>query len=527
MPQPTQNSAGAKEVSPIVQVESVTKRFPGVVALDDVSLHVRRGEFHAICGENGAGKSTLMKILSGVIPDYEGRVLVRGRPVRFSGTRDAEAARISIIHQELNLVEQLSSAANIFLGREKTSLGLLDDRAMEREARSLFEQLDCDINPARPVRELRVGDQQLIEIAKALSLESDILIMDEPTSALTESEVERLFRVVARLHEQGVTILYISHKMDEIFRLSDRITVLRDGKLVRTLDRRETSRREVTHLMVGREIESVEFGGGRSAGDPILYVEKLSLPWPGHARQWRLENISFELRRGEVVGLAGLMGAGRTELLECLFGSSDERPQGKIVLDGKEVAFSHPSEAKAARVAMVNEDRKQFGLFAQMNVRENITMCTLDRSTQGGLVSTRRERAAALESIDQLGVRCSGPEAAVTSLSGGNQQKCVIARWLKTDPKVLLLDDPTRGVDVGAKAELYKIIDALCRKGLGIIVTSSELPELITLCDRILVLCEGRLTGQLTRPEFSEQRIMEYATMREVVPSSPPDAAGE
>ena len=514
-----QATSGAAAKPPIIEIDTVTKRFPGVVALSDVSLGIEPGEFHSICGENGAGKSTLMKILSGVIADYEGQILLRGRPVRFSGTRDAEQAGISIIHQELNLVEQLSAAANIFLGREKTSFGLLDDRAMEREARGLFEQLECDINPRQPVGELRVGDQQLIEIAKALSLESNILIMDEPTSALTESEVERLFRVIERLHRRGVTILYISHKMDEIFRLSDRITVLRDGKLVRSMDRDETSRREVTHLMVGREIESVEFGGQRTPGEVVLKVRDLSLAWPGHARKWRLENISFELRRGEVVGLAGLMGAGRTELLECLFGSSAERPRGTILLDGRPVAFSHPSQAKAAGIAMVTEDRKQFGLFAQMNVRENITMCTLEQSTQAGLVSTGRERAAAMESIGQLGVRCSSAESAVTSLSGGNQQKCVIARWLRTEPHVLLLDDPTRGVDVGAKAELYKIIDALCQEGLGIIVTSSELPELITLCDRILVLCEGRLTGELNRSEFSEERVMEFATMREAEPA--------
>ena len=294
-----------------ISIDRVTKRFPGVVALSNVSFDIARGELHAIVGENGAGKSTLMKILSGVIPEFEGELRLRGRPVRFTGTRDAEAAGVSIIHQELNLVEQLSAAANIFLGRERrTWLGLLDDRAMERAAAGLLEQLECQIDPRQPVGTLRVGDQQLIEIAKALSLESEILIMDEPTSALTETEVARLFRVIERLRKRGVTILYISHKMDEVFRLADRITVLRDGRLVRTVERSQTTSREVTHLMVGREIEESHLNEPRTPGDVVLEVRDLSLAWPGHARRWRLKNINFTLRRGEILGIAGLMGAG-------------------------------------------------------------------------------------------------------------------------------------------------------------------------------------------------------------------------
>jgi ribose transport system ATP-binding protein len=499
----------------LITIEHVTKRFPGVVALDDVTFDVRERELHAIVGENGAGKSTLMKILAGIITDYAGRLLLRGEPVRFSGTRAAEDAGISIIHQELNLVEELSAAANIFLGREKrTPLGLLDDRSMERAAADLFAQLECAVEPRTLVRELRMGDQQLVEIAKALSLESEILIMDEPTSALTESEVARLFRVMDRLRQRGVTILYISHKMDEVFRLADRITVLRDGRRVRTLERAGTSPREVTHFMVGREIEAVHLGAGRQPGDVVLEVQDLSLPWTGHARKWRLQNISFSLRRGEILGIAGLMGAGRTELLECLFGASPEPPRGRILLEGREVKFAHPAKAKGAGIALVTEDRKRLGLFGEMTVRENITICTLLEAVRGFLVSSGRERRLATGCIQRLGVKTSGPEAAVTSLSGGNQQKAIIGRWLLTRPKVLLLDDPTRGVDVGAKAELYRLMDQLCREGLGIIVTSSELPELLTVCDRILVLCEGRLTGEFSRAEATEQRIMEAATQR-------------
>ncbi len=502
---------------PLISVRNVTKRFGGVVALSGVSFDVAAGAFHAIVGENGAGKSTLMKILAGVLTDYDGEILLRGRPTRFAGTRDAEAAGVSIIHQELNLVDELSAAANVFLGREvRGRFGLLDDRTMARRTAALFAELECGVRPETPVRELRVGDRQLVEIAKALSIRSDVLIMDEPTSALTEGEVERLFRVIGRLRAKGVTILYISHKMDEVFAHADAVTVLRDGSHVATLPRDQATPKQVTHLMVGREIEATHVGGGRTPGDVVLRVENLSLPHPpGHARAWRLKDVSFELRRGEVLGIAGLMGAGRTELLESLFGVSPQRPVGRVTLDGREARFRHPREAVKAGVALVTEDRKRLGLFPQMTVRDNITVCTLGEATTAGVVSARRERRAAEESISLLGVKTDGPEANVMSLSGGNQQKCVIARWLRTKPKVLLLDDPTRGIDVGAKAELYRVIDGLCRDGLGIVVTSSELPELMTLCDRILVLCEGRLTGEFGRGEFREPAIMEAATDRD------------
>jgi len=501
--------------TPVISFRHVTKRFPGVVALQDVSLDIAPGELHAIVGENGAGKSTLVKCLSGVITDYEGELVLRGEPVSFYHTTDAERAGISIIHQELNLVEQLSAAANIFLGREKlNALRLLDDRAMERAAGQLLEQLECQIRPGQLVHELRVGDQQLVEIAKALSLDTEILIMDEPTSALTEAEVARLFRVIQRLRDRGVTILYISHKMDEVFRLADRITVLRDGHLVETTARSDTTPRRITHLMVGREIEETDFGEHRSSGPVVLEVRGLSLPWPGHARKWRLKDINFTLRRGEILGLAGLMGAGRTELLECLFGSSSQAPQGKITLDGREVAFRHPAEAMRAGVALVTEDRKRLGIFDNLDVGKNITICTVGEATTLGWIHFQREYAMARGAVGQLNVKTSAIDAPITSLSGGNQQKSIVGRWLLTRPKVLLLDDPTRGIDVGAKAELYRLMHKLCRDGLGIIVTSSELPELLTLSDRILVLSEGHMTGHLSRQEATEERIMELATQR-------------
>ncbi len=503
----------------LISIRKVTKRFPGVVALDGISLDIASGELHAIVGENGAGKSTLVKILSGVLTDYEGRIQIQGRDVRFTGTRDAEARGIGIIHQELNLVEELSAAANIFLGREIRRLpGVLDRPKMEIASRQLFQQLECDVDPRQRAGSLRVGDQQLVEIARAISLDHDILIMDEPTSALTESEVARLDRVIGRLRSRGVTILYISHKMDEIFRLADRITVLRDGKLVETRRREQTSPTEVTHLMVGREIESCNFSSRLSSKPeaPVLRVRDLSLPWPDHPRQWRLERVSFEVYRGEIVGIAGLMGAGRTELLECLFGASKvpPHPSAIIELDGIRVQFGRPSKALHAGMALVTEDRKSLGLFGQLSVEKNATICSLREVALAGVLQPRRERRAALRLFRDLSVRTASCETPIDSLSGGNQQKCLIGRWLLTRPKVLLLDDPTRGVDVGAKAELYQLMDRLCRDGLGILLTSSELPELLSICDRILVLCEGRLTGQFSRNEATEERIIQAATQR-------------
>lgn len=502
-------------LAPLISIRAVGKQFPGVRALHNISLNIAPGELHAIMGENGAGKSTLMKILSGVYTEYEGEIWICGQKVNFSGTRDAEAACVSIIHQELNLVEQLSVAANIFLGREKMrGWGILDQRAMDAEAADLLSQLDAAVSPQALVGTLRVGDQQLVEIAKALSLKAEILIMDEPTSALTESEVARLYRVIEKLRQRGVTILYISHKMDEVFRLSDRITVLRDGHFVKTIATKETNPREIAHLMVGREIEQSIRGETPPLGETVLETRNLSLPWPGHARGWRLRDISFQLRRGEILGIAGLMGAGRTELLEALFGASTEPPRGAILLNGKTVAFRHPSEAKRAGIALVTEDRKRLGLFTHMNVRENISLCDLAELAKTGIISGTRERAATDGQIGSLAVKTAGREAPITTLSGGNQQKCIIGRWLLTRPQVLLLDDPTRGVDVGAKAELYRLMDRLARDGMAMIVTSSELPELLTVSDRILVLCEGELTGEFSRAEATEQKIMVAATTK-------------
>lgn len=499
--------------TPLIEFDRVGKRFGGVVALEDVSFSVATGSFHAICGENGAGKSTLMKILSGVLVDYSGSLRLAGEELHLTGPRDAAERGIGIIHQELNLVNDLTAAANLFLGRERrTPFGFLDETEMFRATQELFQRLECPLRPDDRIRSLRIGDQQLVEIARAISFNSRILIMDEPTSALTEAETERLFRVIGQLREEGTTILYISHKMDEVFRLADTITVLRDGRVIRTLPRAETSPREITQLMVGRDVGSAANRSARSPGEVVLQVSNLSREWRGHARGRRLRDVSFDVRAGEVVGVAGLMGAGRTELLECLYGASDEPFVGDIRLDDRPVRFSHPAEAIAAGVAMVTEDRKRLGIFPELSVREHITLSSLTEARRGGLVNAAAEQLAADESIAALRVKTAGREAKILSLSGGNQQKCLIARALRTQPKLLLLDDPTRGIDVGAKAEIYELIDRLCREGLAILFTSSELPELLAVCDRILVLCEGRLTAELRRDEFSEAAIMAAAT---------------
>ncbi len=499
-------------IPPFIELKAIGKTFPGVRALDDVSFTIHRGELHAICGENGAGKSTLMKILSGVIIDYDGALLIDGKNARFTGTAAAEQAGISIIHQELNLVEQLSVAANIFLGREMRMFRILrDDRAMNRAAATLLQSLECDISPKTLAGSLRIGDQQLVEIAKALSLQNRILIMDEPTSALTESEVARLYRVIARLLKDGTTILYISHKMDEVFRLADRITVLRDGRFIATRPRKETDANEITRLMVGRELSSFESDSRSVNSDCVLEVRSLSLGWPGHARGFRLKDISFQLHRGEILGIAGLMGAGRTELLECIFGAASQKPSGQIFLEGRPMLANNPSEACRAGISLVTEDRKRLGLFPELSVGKNISMCSLRQVLTGFLVNQRKERDAAQSMVKKLQVKTAGLKNGITSLSGGNQQKCILGRWLLTRPKVLLLDDPTRGIDVGAKAELYGLIQSLCREGLSVIVTSSEMPELLALCDRIMVLSEGRQTAVFDRSEATQPLIMEAA----------------
>jgi ribose transport system ATP-binding protein len=498
-----------------LQMQHITKSFGGVRALRDVSLTAQAGEVHAVCGENGAGKSTLMKILAGAITDYEGQILLDGRPVRFSGTRAAEDGGVRIIYQELNLVPQLSAADNIFLGREKTRggpLGWLDNRTMEVRGKRLFDRVGAAISPRAKVADLRIGDQQMVEIAKALAFEAAILIMDEPTSALSDSEVARLFRVIADLKRAGTTVLYISHKMNEVFALADRVTVLRDGQFVASSRRSDTSPDQVIRWMVGREIAALQYQKHPVGEQTLLEVGNLTLASPPGSGRPSLRDVTFSVAAGEVVGIAGLLGAGRTELLEAIYGASPYPPAGTIKLAGRPVRFSHPDQAIRSGVAMVTEDRKTLGLFDRMTVAENITLRRLPALTLGPFVNPYAERRAVNWAIGELSIKTSGGDAPVTSLSGGNQQKCIIARWLLVEPRLLLLDEPTRGIDVGAKAEIYLLIRKLAASGRAIIMTSSELPELLTVADRILVLCEGRLTATLLRAEATEEAIMHAAT---------------
>ncbi len=503
--------------APRLEMCHISKNFGGVRALRDVSVTAPAGEVHALCGENGAGKSTLMKILAGAIVDYDGEIRLNGRAVRFSGPREAEDAGIRIIYQELNLVLQLTVADNIFLGRERVRggwLGWLDERTMEDRVRRLFDRLGAPISPRARVGDLRIGDQQMVEIAKALAFEASIVIMDEPTSALSDSEVARLFRVIEDLRRSGATVLYISHKMNEVFRLADRVTVLRDGQFVASAPRAEITPDQVVRWMVGREIAALDYRPHPIQQRAILEAEGLSLAAPAGSGRPNLQSINFAVRAGEVVGVAGLLGAGRTELLEAIYGATPTTPEGTIRLEGRPVRFRHPDEAIRAGVAMVTEDRKSLGLFDRMTVAENITLRRLPELTFGRtpLVNPRAERKAVAWSIRELSIKTDGGDAPVTSLSGGNQQKCIIARWLLVEPKLLLLDEPTRGIDVGAKSEIYQLIRRLAAQGRAILMTSSELPELLAVADRIIVLCEGRITAEIPRAEATEEAIMHAAT---------------
>jgi ribose transport system ATP-binding protein len=443
-------------------------------------------------------------------------VLLDGQPLHLTSPRDAQRRGIATIHQELNLIPELTVAENIFLGREpRTPAGLLDVGRMERESLALLDRLNLPIPVDRQVKWLRVGEQQLVEVAKALSLDARLLILDEPTSALSQAEIDRLFTMVAALKEHGVTMIYISHKLDEIFRIADRITVLRDGEWIGTLPIGEADPQRLIRMMVGRNLSELFPKEVAAAGDEVLWVENLSLLADGQ-RGRTLHDVSFRLRRGEILGIAGLMGAGRTELLETLFGvHPPSRVRGTIALAGRERRFASPADAIRAGLAFVTEDRKTQSLILPLSVAHNLTLAALSRFMRLNIIRQRAERDAVRRAIDQLRIKTPNPSIAVDKLSGGNQQKVVLAKCLLTRPRVLLLDEPTRGIDIGAKAEIYGLISRLAQDGAAIVMASSELPELLAMCDRILVLCEGRLTAELTRDEATQERILEAATARQ------------
>ena len=517
---PPGEPSGRSGVSPtpvpapvLLEARGVSKAFSGIYVLRDADLTLDHGTIHALMGENGAGKSTFMKILSGVHTEYEGEIRIDGAEARFAGVRDAERAGIAIIHQELNLVAGLSVAENIFLGREPLICGIVVDRRRMREAaRALLSRLGIALDPEMRVGRLRVGEQQLVEIAKALSLNARILIMDEPTSALSSKECDTLFKVVRQLAAAGVAVVYISHRIDEVMALAEKVTVLRDGRKVLAQPMEQVTREDIINAMVGRELAAERRPARAAAETVVLSVESLSLATPT-ASGWRelLRDVSFELHRGEILGIGGLLGSGRSETLEAIFGIERGMRTGGIRIDGRAVAIGSPRDAIAQGIALVTEDRKARGLQVSASIRDNVTLPSLGVLSPFGLRALAREAALARETVARLSVRCTGIEQVVATLSGGNQQKLVIGKWLATKPRILLLDEPTRGIDVGAKHEIHELIFALAAEGLSVIVVSSELPELLFLSDRVLVMSEGRAAGMLSRAAATQEAVMRLA----------------
>ncbi len=499
----------------ILDIEHVTKRFPGVTALDDVSLQIRRGEIHGICGENGAGKSTLMKILAGVYPhgSYEGVIRLDGKELRFaeSSIRQAIRAGIAIVYQELTLVPTMTVGANIFLGKEPVRFGRINWNRLYADTRTILATYRLDISPHAVVGRLGVGKQQMAEIAKALSEDARLLILDEPTSALSRQEVEKLMEILRTLRGHGVTILYISHKLDEFFRLADRVTVMRDGRVVATEPTAALTVERTVSLMVGREMKERFPGGDRRPGEVILRVEDLHADDPNSVGREVLKGVSFDLRRGEILGIAGLMGSGRTELVTTLFGEYGVVTSGRVELEGRTLRVGSARQAMEAGISLVPEDRKQLGLVLMQSVLENIALPNLDRFSSFLRINRNAALREALKYSSSLAIKAPSLDVPVESLSGGNQQKVVISKWLMSQPRVLILDDPTRGIDVGAKFEIYKLMNSLAEGGVSIIMISSELEEVLGMSDRVLVMCAGRSAGVLPAAEATQEKIMALA----------------
>lgn len=501
-------------MNPILEMRAITKEFPGVKALDGVTFDLYGGEFHSLVGENGAGKSTLMKTLSGVYPfgTYGGDIVIDGNVQHFKTVRDAENAGVAIIFQELSLVKELTVGENIFLGREPSRFGVINWSELYSKASKLLKDLNLPINPKTPVGNLGIGQQQLVEIAKALSQKANILVLDEPTAALTESEVETLFGILRNLKERGVGMIYISHKLDEVFAMSDRITVLRDGKTVGTNNASDLNKDKVISLMVGRDVGDIFPKVEHEFGEIALEVKNLTAQDTEHANKNVVKNISFKVRKGEVLGISGLMGAGRSELLMSIFGAHKGKVSGEILVEGKKVSINTPSDAIKNGIGFVTEDRKRLGLVLDQTILNNMTLAGLKEISGKIVTNVNRERKAGEQAKVDLRVKANSVETVVGTLSGGNQQKVVLAKWLLTNPKVLFLDEPTRGIDVGAKQEIYAQINALAKQGLAIVLVSSELPEVLGMADRVMVLHEGHVTGEFTRQEATPEKVMAAAT---------------
>jgi ribose transport system ATP-binding protein len=496
----------------VLEARGISKSFPGVRALDGVGLTVRRGRLTALLGENGAGKSTLMNILAGVFPPDEGVIVLDGREVRFASPREALAQGIAIIFQELSLIPHLTVAENIFLGREpRTRTGLIDFGRMNASARDLLQRLDLPVEPTALVVNLRVGQQQVVEIARAVSTDARVLIMDEPTSSLSQHEVEVLFGVIAELKSRGVALIYITHKLEELARIGDDVTIMRDGRVVGAGLLQELSHGEIVRLMAGREQKELYRKKPAKLGAEVLRAKGLTLGGAGRGQNRIVNAVDLHLRRGEVLGVFGLIGAGRTELLEMLFGLHAGRSAGEVFVDGERVSFASPVEAIGHGLALAPEDRKREGLVLEMSVAANASLASLERTLRVGLVDERREAAHVAPFLDRFQVKTPSLRQLVRHLSGGNQQKVILAKWLATAPRVLLLDEPTRGIDINAKREIYAFIDELAQAGLGLVVVSSELPEILALSDRILVMCEGRKTAEFSRAEATAEAVLRAA----------------
>jgi len=487
-----------------LQVQAISKSFPGVLALDGISLTARKGSVLVLCGENGAGKSTLMKIINGVYQPDRGAILIDGKPVHIRNPIQARALGISMIFQELNYIPEMTVEESLFCGRLPVKFGRVDWKTVRAKTLELLAQEHLPYSPTMKMKDLSVSDIQMLEILKAISNDASILIMDEPTSAITDREVERLFEKIAELKARGTAIIYISHKMDEIFRIADDITILRDGRMVESRPRAELDIDQVIALMVGRKLENNYPKRPIPIGAEALRVDHLDTPGVFH-------DISFSARAGEIVGFAGLMGAGRTEVMRALFGL-DPYGSGQIEIGGKPVVIRSVKDSIAAKLVMMTEDRRRYGLVAVRSISENVTLSSLRRFIFHGWLHKGKEKKVVTDICGRLSVKAPSVNTAVEALSGGNQQKVVLAKWMLNDPDVLIMDEPTRGIDVGAKYEIYKLMGDLAAEGKALVIVSSELPELIGMCDRIYVMCKGEIAGELSRDQFTQEAIMRLAT---------------
>lgn len=494
----------------ILELKNISKFYPGVVALDDVSLNVRRGELHALVGENGAGKSTLIKTCSGAITPSKGKITINGETFDSMTPTLSEKKGIGVIYQEFNLVGDLSVAENIFLGRAIRKGIVVDKKAMIRESKKILDSLQIDIDPRVLVKKLSVGYQQMVEIAKAISQNAQVLIMDEPSAPLTSAEVESMFKIVDNLKQKGVTIIYISHRLEEIFRLSDRITILRDGQYVTTLNTSETDKDELVHYMVGRKLTEIYPSRSQKCIKDEVIFEAIDVYGNGD------KDISFKIHRGEVLGLGGLVGAGRTELVELIFGSGIKE-SGKFIFKGKEISPKNPKDAIDIGIGLVPEDRKAKGSLLSLSIKNNINMPIYEKISKGIVVDTKKEQAISSKYMHEISIKAPSVNQLVKNLSGGNQQKVILAKWLAADVDLLIFDEPTRGIDVGAKQEIYTLINTLVEQGKAVLMISSEMEELIGMSDRIIVLSEGHITGELVKEEFNQETIMHYASQEREV----------